>query len=77
MQDDIKQFEEMVADCYAVFIGTKHTIEITKKAFEYAGVNIGSVIFYEVKSKRNTENRLLPITDKKLKIEILKELHII
>ena len=30
IQDDINQFEEMVADCYSVSIGTKRTIEITK-----------------------------------------------
>ena len=40
IQDDINQFEEMVADCYSVSIGTKRTIEITKQAFEAVGVKL-------------------------------------
>lgn len=78
MQDDINQFEEMIADCYSVFIGTKKTIKITKQAFESVGIKLSpNNIFYEVKSIKKTEGKLLLIDDKKLKIEILKHLHIL
>lgn len=78
IQDDINQFEEMVADCYSVSIGTKRTIEITKQAFELVGVKLSpNNIFYEIKSTKKTEGKLLLVDDKKLKIEILKHLHIL
>ena len=75
--DDRNQFEEMIASSYAVFIGTKKTIETTKKAFEHAGVVPGNVAFYCVRSSKKTEEKLVQITDMILKIEILKRLHIL
>lgn len=78
IQDDIDQFEEMIADCYLVSVGTKRTIEITKEAFRLAGVELGpNNIFYEIESNVKTEKALVLIDNKKLKIEILKHLHII
>jgi hypothetical protein len=73
MQDDINQLKR-----YSVFIGTKRTIEITKEAFQYAGVEENpNIIFYEVISKKSTENKLLLVTDNLIKFKILKELHIL
>ena len=78
IQDDIDQFEEMVANCYTISIGTKRTIEIARKTFESVGAKIGpNIIFYEVKSCKKTEGKLILVSDKKLKIEILKILHIL
>lgn len=78
MSKDTEQFDEMVADCYQVMVGTKRTIEIAKKAFEYAGVKLDSnKIFFEVKSTKDTKNKLMVVTDRDLKIEILQHLHII
>ena len=66
IQDDINQFEEMIADCYSVSIGTKRTIEITKQAFESVGVKLSpNNIFYEVKSTKKTEGKLLLVDNKK------------
>lgn len=75
--DDRNQFEEMIANSYAVFVGTKKTIEITKKAFEHAGVIPGNVAFYSVRLSKKTEEKLVQITDIALKIEILKRVHIL
>jgi hypothetical protein len=78
IQDDINQFEEMVAECYSISIGTKRTIEITKETFDSIGIKLSpNNIFYEVASNKKTEKKLVLITDKKLKIEILKNLHIL
>lgn len=81
MQSDIDQFEEMIADCYTVFIGTKRTIQVTRQAFALVGVEISSnTILYEVKIGRKNlkaEGKLLLIEDKETKIEILKRLHIL
>lgn len=74
MDSDIEKFYEMIADCYAVFVGTKRTIEIAKEAFTYAGVKPNTnTVFYEIESTKKTEKKLALVTDKKLKIEILKE----
>lgn len=78
MQNDINQFEEMIAECYKIFIGTKRTIEITKQAFEQVGVTLNSnYIFYEIKSDKNIKKELFLVNNKNLKIEILKRLHIL
>ncbi len=78
IQNDINQFEEMVAECYSISIGTKRTIEITKQTFESIGIKLSpNIIFYEVESNKRTEGKLVLLKDKKLKIEILKYLHIL
>lgn len=78
MKDDIRQFEEMIAECYSIFIGTKHSINIMKQAFELVGVKLSSnVIFYEVKTNKKSNKKIVLIDKKDLKIEILKELHIL
>lgn len=78
MQDDIEQFNEMVANCYNVFIGTKRSINIIKQAFESIGKPMNpNTVFYEVSSNKKTNGKLLLIEDKDLKIEILQHLHIL
>ena len=78
IQNDINQFEEMVANCYSVSIGTKRTIEITKQTFDSVGIKLSpNIIFYEIESNKRTEGKLVLLKDKKLKIEILKLLHIL
>jgi|GEM_PF-3970281 len=78
MNKDTEQFDEMVAECYQVMVGTKKAIEVMKQALEYAGVKIGpEKVFVEVKSTKETKNKLMVVTDKELKMEILQHLHII
>lgn len=78
MSRDTEQFDEMVAECYQIMAGSKRAIEIAKQAFEYAGVKLGpNKIFYEIKTTKETRNKLVIVTDKELKIEILQHLHII
>ena len=78
MQDDIEQFDEMVASCYSVFIGTKRSITVIKEAFEAVGAKINiNTVFYEIETNKQTKDKLLLIDDKHLKIEILKQLHIL
>ena len=78
MSKDTEQFDEMVAECYQIMVGTKKSIEIMKQAFEYAGVKLGpNKIFYEVKTTKDTKGKIMLVTDKDLKIEILQHLHII
>ena len=78
MSKDEMDFDEMIAECYQVMVGTKKAIEVVKAAFEYAGVKLDSnKIFYEVKSSKDTNNKLMVVTDKDLKMEILQHLHII
>lgn len=77
-QNDINQFEEMIAECFSISVGTKRTIRITKEAFKSVGIELDSNnIFYEIKSTKKTEGKLILIEDKNLKIEILKQLHIL
>ena len=75
---DIQDFEELVANCYSIFIGTERTIKIAKQAFEANNIKLSpNNIFYKVKSTRKTENKLGLVTDLNLKIKILKHLHIL
>ena len=77
-QNDINQFEEMITECFSISVGTKRTIRITKEAFKSVGIELDSNnIFYEIKSTKKTEGKLILIEDKNLKIEILKQLHIL
>lgn len=77
-QNDINQFEEMIAECFSISVGTKRTINATKEAFKSVGIELDSNnIFYEIKSTKKTEGKLILIEDKNLKIEILKQLHIL
>lgn len=78
LKDDIYQFEEMIAKCYSILVGTKRTIEIAKKAFDLVDTTSSpNIIFYEIKSEAKTESKLMVVTDIELKIEILKELRIL
>lgn len=78
IQNDINQFESMIADCYSVYIGTKRTIEIVKQAFKLANANAKpNIVFYEIESTKRTEGKLASVKDVRLKIEILKKLHIL
>lgn len=78
IQDDINQFENMIADCYSIYIGTKRTIEIVSQAFKLANANTNpNIVFYEIESTKKTEGKLASVKDNNLKIEILKKLHIL
>lgn len=78
MRDDINEFEDMIAECYKVLIGTKRTIELTKKAFEINDIKLSpNIVFYEIDSTSRTEKKLVLVADKRIKIEILKYLHIL
>lgn len=78
IQDDINQFENMIADCYSIYIGTKRTIEIVSQAFKLANANTNpNIVFYEIESTKRTEGKLASVKDINLKIEILKKLHIL
>ena len=64
IQDDINQFEEMVADCYSVSIGTKRTIEITKQAFESVDVKLSpNNIINKAKSTKKTQGKLIHLSN--------------
>lgn len=52
MRDDINEFE--------VLIGTKRTIELTKKAFEINDIKLSpNIVFYEIDSTPRTEKKLV------------------
>lgn len=74
---DIDNFNEMIADCYKVFVGTKRTIRLIKDIFNDIDFKSQNIVLYEIESTARTEKKLALVVDKKLKIDILKELKIL
>ena len=77
MMDSVSDFEEMIANTYTVFVGTRKSIQIMKRAFDNANVPMCNMAFYPVRSSKHTDGVLLPLTDLKLKVEALRNLHIL
>lgn len=78
-EQDLNSFDEMIAENYFVYIGSKRAIRVLRAAFENIGIKISpNVILYEIKGvAKKHDGKVLRIDDLAMKIEILKHMHIL
>lgn len=78
-EQDINNFDEMIAENYHIYIGSKKALKVLREAFKYAGATISpNVILYEIKGvDKKIEGKIVKVIDLETKIEVLKHMKIL
>lgn len=78
-EQDINTFDEMIAENYHIYIGSKKALKVLRDAIGSVGATISpNVILYEIKGvDKKLEGKIVKVINLETKIEILKHMHIL